>query len=45
MALKAYNSDDTPQQDSAGQQVYIDMRHTIFPLRLRGILLLNFISH
>ena len=25
-----------PQQDSAGQQAYIDNRHTIFPLRLRG---------
>ena len=34
--LKAYNSDGTPQQDSTDQQVYIDMRHTIFSLRLRG---------
>ena len=33
---KAFNSDGTPQHDSAGQQVYIDKRHTIFPLRLRG---------
>ena len=34
---KAYESDGTtPRTDASGNQIYIDKRHQVFPLRLRG---------